>query len=417
MNKLYTLSVYRSLGNTEGVSTNPANSNYYEDSNPVYDLEYNQSLLSLLPIEIYGVKEFKTKTKIYTNSLNLSVTNKYLNSVPLYKFTSYTDLEKTVEILRYNLIVDFLIEQDKIYFNSDSVYLESEDLASIVIIQDVLKLSDVSSNVNKLKDRFEVILPKSNPADQWSIVKNAESIIQPVLLNTGQLEFFPCIFKINGIIRKLLTHSFDVLDKEEYQKTYNFKYSNLKNKITSITSIEEEEGYTVARYKSYHSNLLLDLYSVRYIYLQKNPPVNREVEFIKVSYNELEDPNLELLCKITKTIDRVFTINDFKQTPLNKLTRNIYVESTSSKKDPYSKKIGYTYLQYNPKEVINKRCVYLVKKLQGSVIYQEEVLPDTSSLEVVEKTGSVLSGSLIVDLVNASAPASTTGHFHYVEVG
>lgn len=415
MNKLYTLSVYRSLGNVEGVGTNPANSDYYEDSNPVYDLEYNKNLLSLLPIEICGIKEFKTKTKIYTNSLNLSVTNKYLGLTPLYKYTDYVDLEKAVEILKYNLIVDFLIEADKLYFNSNKLYLESEDKVDILTVQDVLKLSDISNYVNKLKDRFEIVLPKKTSTEKWTVVKNAESLIEPVLLSTGQLEFFPCIFKINGLTKELLTHSFDILDKEEYQKTYNFDYSNLKSKTTSITSVEESDGYTVTRYKSYHSNLLIDLYSVRYIYLQKNPASDKKVEFLKVSYNELEDPQLELLCQVIKTIEKTFTPNTFKRGPLNKLTKNIYIESSSVKKDPYAKKIGYTYLQYNPKEVVNKRSVYLAKKLSNSTIYQEETVPDTSTLSVVTRDTSTLNSTFIANLVNSSKSTSTTGYFHYIE--
>lgn len=324
--KEYTIPVHRKIATTIANKTTVEDSHFFmETANKKDDIYINTYFESI----IYNVERKNNSLIIYSNTLNLKVTDKFYNNVPLYYF--YNDNSELT--LQLDLIEEKLQDFDntEIYFLNKTEELSK--LANIKLIYDIGNPLTRSENVKvrKLKDRFKITIQNIDGLNA-KIELNSKYIFEPTLHN-NYIEFSESIVKIGSSLYYLYNHSFNKQSKVEiiFDEDLTFK-----DPVLNFNYIEYGKK-TLVSYDTFKSNLLFNnkLDSDFYYYLRLNP--SDKTDLIYQSIEEKFSNDLMLIFSIKKRdVVRDIGINPHLKTELKTpLGENYTIVYTESSLDKY----------------------------------------------------------------------------------
>ena len=345
----------------------------------------NKTYRSLL----YNIKETQKGITIYSNTLNLKITDKYLNKEPMYQYIETTEIidslfnKDLIPFLRKDLASSYIY-----YFNTESSVLFEYLVKDVIIVNNVyLKSGNVT--IRKLKDRFKIDVKGS---EKFSVRLGSEYLFEPQLCN-NYIVFYDCIFKYNSVVYSLKTLSFEVVEKEEYFPKETFSLKLAKAPINSVILKEEREEYIVLKYTTYISNLMFDKRSISSFYV--NLDLNSE-QLLKIVKTQSDGS----LCSVSsKGKLKTFIVNP--NLPSIKVTKtgencSIILGEISTK---YSEQdnilLGNSSLILNLEKLVTKQEEYF--KINGRVLTQKRESRDYD-IDVKtdnDKLGEVLKNRLI----------------------
>lgn len=324
--KEYTIPVHRKIATTVANKTTVEDSHFFmETGNKKDDIYINTYFEST----IYNIERKNNSLIIYSNTLNLKVTDKFYNNTPLYYF--YNDSSELT------LQLDSIEEKLQDFDNTDIYFLNKTEelakLANIKLIYDIGNPLTRSENVKvrKLKDRFKITIQNINGLDA-KIELNSKYIFEPILHN-NYIEFSESIVKVGSSLYYLYNHSFNKQSKIEviFDEDLTFK-----DPVLNFNAINYDKK-TLVYYDTFKSNLLFNnkLDSDFYYYLRLNP--SDKTDLIYQSIEEKFSNDLMLIFSIKKRdVVRDIGINPHLKTELKTpLGENYTIVYTESYLDKY----------------------------------------------------------------------------------
>lgn len=334
--------------------------------------------------EIYSIDKTKTSLIVYTNTLGFKVTDIFYKNTPLYNVILIPTLNATklLEELSAKSGSKFITE---LLGDSVAVYLNHDDNTIVLggieyrveLIYPVRApyLNHPNTKVKRLKDRLKVQI---TGIDINSAVVELlhEDLLRPKIHNENWVEFYECVIKDrSGKYLHIYNHSFELIEKSEYQKFSSQINYKVKDPVLSI-SYELSDNYINYIYNSYRSNLLFntELNSDFYFYL--NYSYTNKTDLIKISFKEQASEDLLEVFRLAeeeKTFDVL--INPYINNKLHSLCgENFTLMFEEVKNNKYNKaddvRFGNTRILLDLERTINNVTEYI--NVGDTVIYQKD---------------------------------------------
>lgn len=391
INKKYNIPVHREIASSELIKTDIIDSHFK------LDVVKNDRLIEInedLEAIIYNIDRVKDQLVIYSNTLNLKITDKFFNTIPLYEkvvFNDEVDYLVFVKDLK-EYIVEKTSEDFTVYFNSVS----SDFVIGKQVLYNIGNPLNRSDNikVRKLKNRFKITIKNIN-SEIASILLGSKYLFSPNIYKNF-IEFNDSIFTIGTTQYYVYNNSFNLLDKIEV------KVDNPKDPIIDYINHYYLKEYPIYEYTTWRSNLLFDqkIPTDFYYYLKLLP--ENKTDLIVQSYSKLDDTSLLFLfsSKISNK-DYKLTINPYLETdiltPIGENFSLIFDENKNKKYNHYNDiKFGTERLVLDLENLIKNKMNYI--STSDKDIYQEDVLVPASYGSY--KNTSDLPDYLINNLIN-----------------
>lgn len=386
--KKYTIPVYRELASSEIVKTNIEDSSFVLEVDTLKNIELNKDFETI----IFSVDKQPNQLVIYSNTLNIKVTDKFYNNIPLYfKKTflnefDYKDFIKGRE--------EFLVEYEDtnfiVYFNKEEDELISE-VVELNVVNNPLKRSD-NVKVRKLKNRLKITIKNINE-NIAKVALPSRYLFEPKIYKNF-IEFYESILNINNTSYYFYNSSFNLFDKREYTK----------NESLVKDPVIEYLGYfeNIQNYTTWRSNLLYDqkLSTDLYYYLKLDSP--NKTDLIVQSIIKINEPNHILLFSTSylNTIKNLI-VNPYTEstvsTPIGENYSLVYKEVEDNKYNRYNDiKFGTDKLVLDFEKNVKNKVKYI--QTSSNVIYQEDVI-DTLK-EYPEKEYTELPAFFLTNISN-----------------
>lgn len=229
---------------------------------------------------IYNIIRKERSVDIYSNTLNISVTDKFYNNKGLYEYKEFLSKED-LDTFKQTLI-EYIEEDLILYFNSP--YTNSSDYTNryCIIGNPLTRSSNIK--VRKLKDRFKITI-KNIDGNLAKINTNSLYLFEPTIYK-NYIEFNSSILNINNKQYYIYNNSFNVVDKKEYSLI-----NETKDPLLSFYTYTDN----IVSYSSWRSNLLFnEKIDSNYYYYLKLESENK-TDLILQTVEKREDPTLLLL--------------------------------------------------------------------------------------------------------------------------
>lgn len=437
--KEYSIPLYRRIAKCKLKATEALRSDIYLESSRANNLEVNKDNFKT---EIYNITKKPTSLIIYSNTTNIKITNKYLNSTPLYQVIKDIPLNISIEVIEKikNLINDKILVENKnelvtVYLNTDLKTLP--DLYGLKI-EDVLVIGDSAINrldnisIRKLKDRLKITINGLIDVDNYSVRLGSSYLFEPKM-HKNWVEFYECVFpNLNQTYTHVYNHSFNIVRKTEYYTLKEYNSDDLKDPVL-IGDINLQEMYfdkeVFVSYNSYRSNLLIPTTYTEelFIYLDiSGNPTNKTKNF-HVSTKELNLIELiPILTKRKQTDSYEFLPNEFNKTILRTCNSEGYTFMMDTfKNEKYNKfddiRIGNSRIISSILDVMSNRENY-ISNINGQEIIQSNDLnviptPVRSSIPVIGESTLLVSlkDNVTTYLQNQSAFVDKYKIYNYKE--
>lgn len=374
MRKTYSIPLHRKIASSELIKTDIEDSYFNLTVENNKEIDVNTSFESL----IYNIDKDEDKVIIYSNTLNINITDKFSGLTPLYYLIIFNN-EESVDLFTKER-KEYLIEKRGnsffVYFNKKDKENVPQSLRLNLIGNPLTRSSNVK--VRKLKNRFKITVNNIDTKGV-SIELGSRFLFEPIVYG-NYIEIPEFITYYNKKLYYGYNNSFNkVLKKELKNKEQEYK--------DPIISTIPDENYLC--YYSWRSNLLFDekISDTFYYYLKTDSYNNTNIIYQKTSkIRELED--LVYMFSTNKSNSNYkMNINPYLQVenkiPLGENFTVLYREAIDSKYSSYNNtKLGTNSLILDFDKVYNNRLVYLER--DGYNLYQEEV--PSFSLEISEKS-------------------------------
>lgn len=374
ISKKYKIPVYREVCSSELIKTGVTDSHFKLDViKNERVLEVNEDFESI----VYNVERDRDKLIIYSNTLNLKITDKFFNNIPLYEFVTFYNEEDYLNFIKdkKEYVVEKNPEDIVVYFNSN----KDDFVIGKQFLYNVGNPLNRSSTVKtrKLKNRFKITITNIN-SQIASVLVGSRYIFSPSVYRNF-LEFYESIATIGNTQYYFYNHSFNGLNKIEV------KVDKPKDPVIEYLDYyfyKDYKDYNVYKYTSWRSNLLFDqkIPTDFYYYLKLHP--ENKTDLILQSYSKIDDPSLLFICssKVTNK-DYKMTINPYLETdvvtPVGENFSLIFDENKDKKYNHYNDiKFGTERLTLDLEKLIKNTTNYI--SILDKDIYQEDnALPIT----------------------------------------
>lgn len=421
-NKTYSVPVHRKIAQGTLIPTDINRADIFiEASGSLYPKITNINSVDYQST-IYNIRRERNLI-ITSNTLNLSITDKYIEGIPLYNKVKYdTNFE-------YTLITDYLlnkygtnsylVEDDLIYFNDPSHFLVIDSLTKPItdayyIGNSFSKLP--TTKIERLKDRLKITLEVENPQN-FSIKLNFKTIFEPIL-HQNWIEIPECVFKdINNNYIHVYNHTFESIEKTEIQKTHILNLQGLKDPLYGTEKVFNTEPlndkYTKIIYNTYRTNLLfnINLNDSLYFYLDLNY-IDKTNPFI-FSPTPLLSNRYLFMFQISNKIDTSsvsLIANPYTKTEIYEAKGEVYslIIDSNESQTKYANEdnilLGNTKFLLNLERLIHNKTVYLSNTDTNVKIYQKDninlINSNITSEDVGDSTFSLELSNTISNCLN-----------------
>lgn len=374
--KEYTIKVHRKVASANIIKTEPKDSTFYLSNKGVdRKLVVNESLENI----IYSIDRKPNSLVIYSNTLNILVTQFEKDGTPLFRLNAFPDKGSYEEFVK-DIDTYEIIEEDGEY-----AVIHNEDKPNSTYFYNItnpIERSNKGIKVRKLTNRFKITISNIN-SEKAVVQLRSKSLFEPIL-HKNYVEIPESIIYINNIQYYLYNHSFNILDKEEIKDD-----NSPKDPVVGFTEeYHLQDNYNVVKYTSWRSNLLFDIKIETDLHFYLNTASTNKTDLIYCTKEEDYDHNLVHLFSVlyVKNTDSTLTKNPYNErevrTPLGEnytILTNTYNQSKYS--DYNYIKFGTNALKLNIDKALTMESSYLI--VDGAEIKQKNVLSNQEMFESV----------------------------------
>lgn len=297
INKIYKIPVYREVASSELIKTSVLDSEFKLDVvKNERVVEVNEDLESI----IYNVDRNRDQLVIYSNTLNLNITDKFFNTTPLYEKVVFSEEEEALSFVKEfkEYLIEKNIESFTVYFNSikDDFVIGKEFLYNIG--NPLNRSPDIK--VRKLKNRFKITVRNINSEIANIVVKN-RYLFSPNI-HRNFLEFNECIVTLGTNQYYIYNNSFNLLEKVE------INVEQPKDPVIEYIDSFVLKDYQGYEYTSWRSNLLFEQKIPTDFYYYLKLSYDNKTDLILQSVSKIDDPSLLFLCS-SKVSPKTYKLN------------------------------------------------------------------------------------------------------------
>lgn len=359
--KTYTIPVHRELASSEIIKTN------IEDSSFALEIENKKNIEINTDFEtrIYNIDKKENQLIIYSNTLNIKVTDKFYNDIPLY-FKKNFDIEQEYKDFikdREEYLVIFDENNYIVYFNKDDDEFIA-DAEELFVLNNPLKRSN-NVKVRKLKNRLKITITEID-SNNASVILPSRYLFEPKIYK-NYIEFYESVIFLTNELYYIYNSSFNEVSKKEYCKG-----NYVKDPINMYSGYFNNIHY----YTSWRSNLLFDekLNTDFYYYLKLNS--TNKTDLIEQSIVKKTGEDYLFLFSTTyennvKNIIPNPYLESTVSTPIGENYSLVYKENQNNKYNKYNDiKFGTERLLLDFEKNLKNKTKYIVSNHE--VIYQED---------------------------------------------
>lgn len=291
--KTYKIPIHRKVAEATLLKETVNNSLLYLDIKKEKNYEINKDYDAI----IYNIVRTEKSLDIYSNTLNISITDKFIENTGLYFYKTFSNQEDLKDFK--NKLTIYKEEDLTLFFNEEV----NESFNKYCYIGNPLNRSS-NIKVRKLKDRFKITI-KDIDGLQAKVLLRSSYIFEPTSFKNF-IEFNEFILNINKTQYYVYNNSFNILNKKEYSLI-----NETKDPLIELNSFENN----IISYKSWRSNLLFNekLESNYYYYL--NLESENKTNLIVQTVEKQDNPSLLFMFSQThKQLASKITWTPFSET-------------------------------------------------------------------------------------------------------
>ena len=355
--KNYSIPIHRKIGSTELIKTDIKESHFnIEVKTYEKEIEVNENFESI----IYNIDKKEDTLIIYSNTLNIKVTDKFYKNIPLYDMleTNIRDFEYILKTIGEEYYLEKNNDDVVIYFNNKNNIFISDYYKIYNIGNPLTRTNNIK--VRKLKNRFKITVTGIN-TKLVSILLGSRYLFSPTIYKDF-IEFHDMLVNIGTTQYYIYNHSFNILNKKELITDSG----TVKDPVIEYISLTAINDYPFCTYNSWRSNLLFDqkLNSELYYYLNTNS--TNKTDLIIQSFSKL-DTNEGLVFMFSSSIPKIsysVTKNPYLRTEVSTPLGENYSIVFDNVKD-------YKYNKYNDIKFGTEK---IVLDLEKSVVNRQRYL-------------------------------------------
>lgn len=354
--KTYNVPIHRKVATSELIKTTVSDSFFNLNVKKEKDSVVNTTYETI----IHNIETHNNVVNIYSNTLNIKITDKVIDNIPLYKklTLSIEDMYVFVAELKEPYLLNNTEEESTIYFNNINNILDTRIEYYYNIGNPLTRTSNIK--VRKLKNRFKITVEGLSESTM-SIILGSPYLFTPIVYN-NHIEFYESLLTIGSTQHYLYNHSFDSISKGELSDSI----SSLKDPVIKVltSTVSEAIVEPLYTYESWRSNLLFDekLRTNLYYYLNINP--TEKTDNIIQSYEKLENTDYILIySSVLRDFEYSFTENPYLDTEIKDALGENFTLVFKEDLQRYSQyndiKIGTERLVLDFEKILKNKTLYL----------------------------------------------------------
>ena len=350
--KIYRIPLHRKIAEGTLKSTPVVSADLYLDQTKTLNVDVNNNVPKS---EIYSIKRDKKYFTAYTNTLDISLTDKEVRGVPLYKLIILeSDAVKTDNFLSELAAMfgnEYLVSEINtgsqsiaaIFLNTDQTVLKLDNneyfvISSVSLLIQRDYMISVTSNpdlkITRLKDRLKIRY-RTDTSDNIHIKLNSENLLTPKHFKDF-VTFPECVLKDRDNKHvHIYTHSWNEVQKVEVQNKDFYSISNIKEQsVNPVVDKVDVGDHSIVNYYCINHNLKFNIGFNTEMHFYINYGYINKTQVLIQSPVKINSPDLLHIYSInppSSTYD--ITVNEYIEGERSKLKGEFYSLMFDKNKD------------------------------------------------------------------------------------